>query len=125
MKVSISYLHHQSTDWLRELAFYKEEISVLTKRLEEVISKNTSKEVAAQVEHFQNKFIMLREQVDVLNHDVKQQENKTEQMAKERPNHLSEKFVDENEPLHFRMKDISKSISNTRFEFNGFLAKVM
>lgn len=125
MKVSISNLHHQSSDWTRELDFYKEEISVLTKRLEEVASKNSSKEIAAQVEHFQNKFIMLREQIDVLKHDVKEREHKAEQLAKERPDHISEKFYSANDELHNRMKDMSKSFSDTRFEFNGFLAKVM
>lgn len=39
MKASINSLHHQETDWLRELEFYKQEISVLTNRLEEVAAK--------------------------------------------------------------------------------------
>lgn len=125
MKVSVSYLHHQSSDWTRELEFYKEELAVLTKRLEEVISRNTSKEVAAQVEHFQNKFIMIREQVDILKHDVKEQEHEVEKFAKERPDHISEKFYNANNELHERMKYMAKSVSDTRFEFNGFLSKVM
>jgi hypothetical protein len=56
MKASISTLHHQDIDWLRELDFYKGEIAILNKRLEEVITGNTDVSVTSQVEHFQNKF---------------------------------------------------------------------
>ena len=57
MKTSLNALHHQGNDWLRELEFYKDELALLTTRLEEVASKNTDKDVLAQVEHFQNKFV--------------------------------------------------------------------
>lgn len=39
MKTSINSLHHQQGDWLRELAFYNLELSILDKRLNEVKSK--------------------------------------------------------------------------------------
>ena len=47
MKASINSLHHQTSDWLRELDFYKEELNILRKRLEEVAAKNTSKDIMA------------------------------------------------------------------------------
>jgi predicted nucleic acid-binding Zn-ribbon protein len=125
MKTSISTLHHQGTDWLRELEFYKEEIAILTTRLEEVASKNTNKEVLAQVEHFQNKFIMLREQLDILKHDVNQRNEEVTELAKTRPEHINERFGTVNDKLLERMKDFAHSIADTRFEFNAFLSKTL
>lgn len=125
MKASLNFLHHQSTDWLRELAFYKDELAILTKRLEEAAAKNTSGEVLAQVEHFQNRFIMLREQADILKHDISVRAKEVEELVKSKPEHIDEKFAATNDTDLTRVKDFSKSISDTRFEFNTFLSKVM
>lgn len=125
MKASLNFLHHQSNDWNRELEFYKDEIAVLAKRLEEAASKNTSKEILAQVEHFQNKFIMLREQVDVLKHDVSAYAKSIEDIVKDKPEHTNEKSSSTNEALLERVNDLAKSLANTRFEFNGFLANTL
>jgi hypothetical protein len=125
MKASINYLHHQDQDWLRELEFYKEELTILTKRLEEPASKNSSKEILAQVEHFQNKFIVLREQVDILKHDIHVREAEIENIAKDKPSHIDEKFTSVRDEMHSRMKDLAKNIADTRYEFNRFLAKTL
>ena len=52
MKATLNTLHHQDGDWMRELEFYKEEIAILTGRLEEASTKNNSKDATGQVEHF-------------------------------------------------------------------------
>lgn len=70
--------HHKT--WLNYLAFYKDEMQVLQRRLEEVAAKNTDMEVLAQVEHFQNQLILQREQHDILRHDIKQDENMIEKL---------------------------------------------
>lgn len=124
-KTSINALHHQGNDWLRELEFYKEELAILTSRLEEVVSKNTNKEILANVEHFQNKFIMLREQLDILRHDVNQRNEKLTELAKTRPDHIDERLTSISDKLLDRMKDFAHSIADTRFEFNIFLAKTL
>lgn len=125
MKASLNTLHHQGNDWLRELEFYKEEIAILSGRLEEVISKNTHEPVTSQVEHFQNKFTVLRELVDTLKHDVTEREKKIEEIAKTRPEHIDEHFNTEKDSVFVRMKDIAANFADTRFQFNRFLAKTM
>lgn len=125
MKASLNFLHHQSTDWLRELAFYKDELAILNKRLEEAAGKNTAGEVLAQVEHFQNRFILLREQVDILKHDISVRAKEVEELVKSKPDHIDEKFTSTNDSVLARVTDFSRSISDTRFEFNKFLSKVM
>ncbi len=125
MKSSLNTLHHQNNDWLRVLEFYKEELSILTSRLEEVASKNTGKEILEQVEHFQNKFVILREQLDVLKHDINTRNEEVTELAKTRPEHIDEKFTSVNDRLLNRVKDFLHSIADTRYEFNNFLVKVM
>jgi hypothetical protein len=125
MKASLSFLHHQGQDWLRELAFFKDEIAVLTTRLEEVAKNNTATETLAQIEHFQNKFVMLREQLDILKHDINLQVKDVEEIVKTKPEHINEKFSATNDATLERVKDFSLSIANTRFEFNKFLSKTM
>lgn len=77
-----SYLtqHQNHKTWLNYLAFYKDEMQVLQRRLEEVASKNTNTDVLALVEHFQNQLILQREQHDILRHDIKQDENMIEKL---------------------------------------------
>lgn len=125
MKASLSSLHHQTTDWLRETDFYKQELTILQKRLEEVVSKNTDKEVLARVEHFQNKFILFKEQLDILTHDLKQEETSIEQKVKELPEHLHEKFASVHTDMQNRVKLFATGFADLRFEFNSFLSEVM
>lgn len=125
MKTSITALHHQGVDWTRELSFYKDELAVLNTRLEEVAKQNTGSEVMAQVEHFQNKFIMLREQLDILKHDVNLRNEAVNKLAAERPEHIGERYTTESDALLDRMKDYARSIADTRYEFNTFLARTL
>ncbi len=125
MKASINSLHHQDIDWLRELDFYKGEIAILAKRLEEIISANTHTEVTSQVEHFQNKFIVLREVIDTLGHDIKGREGAVERASEKNPNHVNEHSQRLNNELFNRMKNLAADFANSRFELNQFLFKAM
>lgn len=125
MKTSIHALHHQTNDWLRELEFYKQELPILESRLGEVVAKNTDKDLLAQAEHFQNRFILLKEQHDQLARDNRVRLQEIEVLAGNLPEHIDEKFVAANDEMHKRMRDYSSSMHDTRFEFNRFLSRVM
>src|SRR6201984_3491948 len=66
----IDDLHFEHELWASEAKFYTDELKIYQKRLDEIASKNTSEDVRKQVEHFQNKFIIQKEQLDILNHEV-------------------------------------------------------
>lgn len=125
MKASLNSLHHQATDWLRETEFYKQELAILQTRLEEVAAKNTAQEVLAQVEHFQNKFILNREQQDTLIHDLRKEASNLEEKIKGLLEHTNEKFTDVNEGMQNRMKTYATAFADLRFEFNSFVSKVI
>jgi len=125
MKASVNTLHHQDLDWLRELDFYKGEIAILNKRLEEVIVANTHTEVTSQVEHFQNKFIVLKEVIETLGHDIKGREAAIERTAEKSPSHINEHSISANTGLLSRMKNLATDVSESRFELNRFLSKTL
>jgi len=57
-EINIKHIHNLHTDALRNMDFYKQEIAILTNRLEEIAADNTGHEVAGKVEHFQNQFLI-------------------------------------------------------------------
>ena len=68
--ITIPKLHFEYQLWMNELSFFKEEIKIFEKHLEEVANKNTKVEVRAKVEHFQNQFIRQKEVIDELKHKL-------------------------------------------------------
>jgi hypothetical protein len=68
--ISIRSLHLEYQLWIRELIFYKEEIKIFEDHLEQLVKRNTAKQVLAHAEHFQNQFICQKEVIDELKHDL-------------------------------------------------------
>jgi len=68
--VSIRSLHLEYQLWTRELIFYKEEIKIFEDHLSAILKRNNKNGVPAQVEHFQNQFILQKEVIDFLKHDL-------------------------------------------------------
>jgi len=68
--VSIRSLHMEYQLWTRELIFYKEEIKIFEDHLSAILKRNNKNGVPAQVEHFQNQFILQKEVIDFLKHDL-------------------------------------------------------
>ncbi len=113
--------HHKA--WLNYLAFYKDEMQVFQKRLEEVAAKNTDGEVLALVEHFQNQLILQREQHDILRHDIKQDENRIEKLFETDP-----VFAENSRPkaelvLIDRMETFGRLFHEMKEELYRFVAK--
>jgi hypothetical protein len=125
MKDTIAHVHLMCEDWKRELDFFKTEIVYLRKRLEEVASKNTSKDVLIEVEHFENKFRIMSIHVDELKHDVNLKNESLLKEAAEKPNYINVKMIDEDVDLIELMNDTSSDFHSTKKDFYKFLSKSM
>src|SRR6478672_12001874 len=68
--ISVRSLHLEYQLWIRELIFYKEEIKIFENHLEQLVTRNTNSFMRAQSEHFQNQFILQKEVIDHLKHDL-------------------------------------------------------
>lgn len=124
MKTSLGKLHHQATDWLRELDFYYEEINLLLKRLEDSLSKNESVELKKQFDDFRNEFKSLLKSINTMKHDVSVREGVIENMTEETLGDSNDEVETQEDVILKQMKELSHEIADARFLFNFFLSKL-
>ena len=125
MKESITHLHILCEDWKRELNFFADEIPMLRKRLEEVVSKNTDKEILSQVEHFENKFKLMASNTDELLHDVNLKNESLSAQAVAKAIYINVKMIESDQNLEDLMAITSQDFYNTKKLYYKFLSKVM
>lgn len=119
----IGDLHFDHMEWLNALRFYKEELGILERRLEEIVRRNTHADVMAELEHFQNQFIREREVIDELRHDIKQHENMLEKEAKDHPVAIDHRYFTNHTELHDRMATYEKLYRELKSDYHRWLAK--
>lgn len=124
-KEAVFKQHEENTEWSKNLDFYADEIKIFTKRLEEIASKNTVQQVRAEIEKFQNQFIVQKNNIDeiahavTINEDILMNEIKKNEFASDHrkvENHTKEKEM---------VESFEKNFKNLREEFNRFSAKWM
>jgi hypothetical protein len=122
---SIYKQHEENTEWMNKLNFYKDEIRIMTGRLEEIASKNSSTDALADVERFQNQLIIQRNNIDNISHEVKMNEEALIAEIKTNPIAVDHRKVEN----HGKEKDLvdsfEKNINNLREDFKRFSAKWM
>lgn len=124
-RVHISDLHSDHLLWMNTLAFCKEEIAILERRMEEIAKRNTGSDVLAELEHFQNQYIRQREVIDELRHELKQHENAIEREVRERPIAVEHRLFADHTAQREAMITFEKLYRELREEFMRWLAKRM
>jgi septal ring factor EnvC (AmiA/AmiB activator) len=118
-------LHTENVEWLKQAGFYKDELTILGKRIAEVASRNTSKEIQAQIEHFQNQLIIQKNQLDHLQHNIKQQENEVEENIRQNPTAVDRRKMDDHSSLRDDVTTFDKLFQSMRSEIMEFLSRTM
>lgn len=118
-------LHEEHKEWLNNLAFYKDEIKIMQNRISEIASKNTATEILKQVEHFQNQLIVQRNNIDELNHTIKDHENYLENRVNENPTAADHRSVNDHPKMRDSYTSFDKVFNDLRKELNAFLSKSM
>ncbi|MBL7951823.1 MAG: hypothetical protein JNM62_08885 [Flavobacteriales bacterium] len=124
-RARIGDLHHDQREWLNALRFYKEDITILEHRLEDIVRRNTKQDVLAGVEHFQNQFIREREVIDELRHDIKQEENLLEKEMKDHPVAIEHRYFTDHTGLRDRFQTFEKLYRELKQEFQLWLVQWM
>ena len=124
-KAKIIDQHLENQDWLKRLDFYKEEIVILKERLDEVTSKNNASDFLKDVEHFQNQFIVQRNNIDELAHAIKMNETKLVKEVHANPIAVDHRKVESHEAEADFIGYFEKNFAQLRGEFNQFLTKWM
>jgi len=124
-EINIKHISNLHSDALRSLDFYKQEIGILIKRLEEIAADNTGKEVAENIEHFQNQFLIQSNNIDNLKHRINENIKDIENQVKNSAGFLDQKSADENSGLYDQYLTQEKVINDIRQDFNRFASKWM
>jgi hypothetical protein len=113
----IDELHFEHQLWSSEVKFYNDELKIYHNRLGEVASRNTKEHARKQIEHFQNQFIIQKEQLDILNHDITIHELKLVKYAKENPIAIDKVLFADHDAMRDRMETFDKIYGDLKYEF--------
>lgn len=118
------FFSHELNEWSRSIDFYLAELDIFNKRLAEVTAKNTKQAVLATAEHFQNQFILQKENLQVLNHKVQVQKGKLQEDAKKAFGLDDLDIVDAQHFLRESAHLSEKILLELKHSFYRFLSKV-
>ena len=117
-------LHFEHRVWSNALTFFKYEIELYEKRLEELVLKYDDHQMLANLEHFQNQFIRQKEVVDELQHEIHRHEAVIANFAKnDQTDNLHHTHFDYHENLNDKMKTFKKLYAEMKEGFWKFSAK--
>ncbi|MBK7390760.1 MAG: hypothetical protein KBH11_00850 [Bacteroidia bacterium] len=121
--IKMEVLHQEHLEWLNKLDFYKDDIAILKRRIEEVAAKNTGHDVMAMIEHFQNQLIIQRNELDEFRHAIKEHENELEAAVKSNPTATNRQRLSDDPMLRTRMERYETIFNELRMELYRFLSK--
>ncbi|MEO8068939.1 MAG: hypothetical protein ABI599_14675 [Flavobacteriales bacterium] len=124
-RVHISDLHSDHSLWRNALDFYKDEISILEHRIEEIVKRNNAPEVMAELEHFQNQFIRQRELVDEMSHELNVHEDALAKEAKDHPIAVDHRLFADHGHHREAMSTFETIYRALKTEFMAWLSKRM
>ena len=122
---SIYELHADHKEWTSKLDFNRDDIKILTHRLEEIASKNNAQEVLAEVEKFQNQFIIQNNNIDQIKHIITLDEDKINKSINDNPIAADHRTMGNHEGERDLVETFEKNFNTLRAEFNVFSAKWM
>jgi len=117
-------LHFEHEMWKKELTFCDQELEFLTKRLEEVtFFHEDEKDMLREVEHFQNQFIVQKQNIDTFLHDINTKEHKLVEFAKDHPVAVDHVHFKDHAKIRDNMEGFARIYNEMKQEFRRFLAK--
>ncbi len=123
MKTSIYSQHSEHTEWLNKMEFYKDEIAIMQKRLDEIAAKNTASDVMKDLEHFQNQFLIQSNNISSIKHHIKREEKEIEANITSNPVAADHRKVEDHSEERTMVTDFESNFEKLRKEYNTFLGK--
>jgi hypothetical protein len=116
-------LHADHVEWLKALDFYQDEILIFKNRLAEVSAKNSSSDVKKEVEKYQNKFIIQKNEIDNLKHYIHGSEREMEEEIKKNPVAVDHRKTTEDLNIRDKVEMFVKLFADLKEEFNEFVGQ--
>jgi hypothetical protein len=120
-----SDLHFEHKQWRRELFFWEDELKSFKNRLEELVIRWTDKNMLAQLDHYQNQFIIQENSIDELQKDIHIHETNIAESSKNRYDVLDTLFVKKHIEFRNHMETQRNIYNNLKKEFFRFLSEFM
>jgi cobalamin biosynthesis protein CbiD len=117
--------HEENKDWMSRVAFYKDEITILQGVLSEIASKNTGDEALKEVEHYQNQFIVQRDNLDQLAHNIQLNEQKFQQEVTDNPVAVDHRRTEYHQSEKDFIEYFENNFKGLRTDFKTFSSKWM
>jgi hypothetical protein len=124
-KAHITELHAQHQETEKSLAFYRDEINLLQKRLSEIATKNNHSEILAWVDHFEHQFTINLGIISELTHHIHDHESKFKNILAENPVATEHKLVEDHAEFRGKVKIFEKLYAELKSDFNKFSGKVL
>jgi predicted nuclease with TOPRIM domain len=124
-KAGIYELQEEHKVWNNKLDFYKDDITILERRLEELVTKNSSQEFRAEIEHFQNQFYIQRNNIDQIKHIINLDEKELEKEIISNPVAVDYRKVEDHVKERDLVETFEQKLNELRADFNSFSAKWM
>lgn len=120
-----SDLHFEHVHWNRELSFWEDELKSFNKRLEELVTRWTNKDVLAQLEHYQNEFILQDKRIDELQEAIEVHEARMAGQDLQGKDALDITLVKKHVEFRNKMETQRQIYADLKKEFFRFLTKYM
>lgn len=124
-KEHLDVLHFEHEAWVKQLAFYKDELKTYTNRLEDIVKRYTGRGVMQELEQYQNQFIRQNEVIDILTHDINAHEQVLVNSVKQNPVASDHRLFNDHDELRDRMATFLKIYNELKVNFMRYLVKYM
>ena len=124
-KVGLYELHAEHKEWNNKLDFYKVDISILEKRLEELVTKNTDQSIRAEIEKYQNQFLIQKNNIDQIQHIINIDEKENEKEINDNPVAVDHRKIEDHPKERDLVETFEQKLNELRSNFNSFSAKWM
>ncbi|MGB5481384.1 MAG: hypothetical protein WBM91_09915 [Eudoraea sp.] len=118
-------LHFEHQQWRSELAFWEDELKSFKNRLSELVTRWTDKTVLAELEHYQNEFILHGGVIDDLQGTIEQHETRIAAQTKAGQDTLDTLLVKRHLEFRNRMETQRQIYADLKKEFFRFLSRYM
>lgn len=120
---SIRKVGNEHSEWIKGLDFYKDDLQLLVHRLEEVAKTHNDFDARSGMEHFQNQFIIQRNNIEELKHKIREHLHEVGRHPALETDQVDSELLAEHENLSDEYKTLEKVINEMRKEFNDYLVR--
>lgn len=118
-------LHFEHENWQRELDFWEDELKSFHLRLDELVKRWTDHKVLAEIDKFQNQFMIQEKEFDSLKDQIAMHEKNMASHYEKNEDVLNKMFVSQHLSLREVMVTERNLYHNLKKDFFRFMTKYM